>query len=272
MGTARRKLAADAGLRRLSPELRQILADAMLCTALMVANIKFQGRLTLQVCGDGPVTMLVMQSSDNGVMRGLAQWRAIPEQGDLQACFGNGQILITIDQNQIKECHQGVVELKGACLSEAISHYFAHSEQLPTHFYLFADRYRAVGLMLQKFPEQATANDDDWQRVCQLANTLTASEALSLDTQTLLYRLFNQETVRLLDTSTVSYQCNCSRERTAALVKSLEREEAEVLIAERGVVTVTCEFCQTQYAFDAVDITQLFADTHGAGDPSLIIH
>ena len=46
------------------------------------------------------------------------------------------------------------------------------------------------------------------------------------------------------------------------MLRSLGREESESLIAERGLVEVGCEFCGTQYRFDAVDVGEMFAKPH----------
>ena len=248
--------------------VQQVLGEAMAATALMSATIKFSGKLTLQVRGGGPVTMLVMQATADGALRGLAQWSDVPTATDLQGLFGAGQMLISIDSGK-GEQYQGVVALDGVYIADALGRYFENSEQLPTALYLFTSADRVAGLLLQKMPG-AAADSDDWNRVQRLAETITADEILMLDAADLLHRLFHEERVRLFDSKSLRFECSCSRERTAAMVKSLGKAEVDDIIAELGMVEVNCEFCNSQYRFDAVDTEQLFLNSSGsAGSTSL---
>ena len=240
------------------PAIRKLLGDAMAATALMSATIKFSGKLTLQVRGSGPVNLLVMQSHADGAMRGLAHWQSVPNAHSLRDFFGDdGRMLITIDPGEDGEQYQGIVELQGENLSEALGNYFSSSEQLPTTMYLFSDECRAVGLLLQKLPGDCD-DTDGWERSQQLAETATGDEALSLSAESLLHRLFHQENLRLFEGKPVRFECSCSRERTEAMIQSLGQSEADDIIKEQGSIEVICEFCNTRYVFDAVDVGAVF--------------
>lgn len=235
------------------------LGQALAAAALLSATIKIEGSLILQVQGEGPITVLVAQATHERTLRGLAHWRGeVPESGDLQDLFGEGHLAMTADAAG-GERYQGVVALEGRSLAEAIEAYFSRSEQLPTRLWLVADERRAAGLLLQRMPD-ATSAEDDWDRVLALANTLTDAELLRLPSESLLFRLFHDEKVRVLESERLSFRCGCSRERMADALRTLGRDEVELILAEQGEIHADCDFCNRTYRFDAVDVAAIFAD------------
>ncbi|NEV62127.1 Hsp33 family molecular chaperone HslO [Thiorhodococcus minor] len=240
--------------------VQEPLGQALAAVALLAATIKFEGSLILQVQSAGPIRTLVAQATNARTLRGLARWQGdVPEQGSLAERFGEGRLVLTVQRPNAKP-YQGVVPLEGADLSAAIEGYFSESEQLKTRLWLTANDQRAAGLLLQKMPNQG-AKDEDWERVEMLAGTLTAGELRDLPSEDLLYRLFNEETVRLFEPEPVSFRCGCSRSRIEDTVKMLSEEEVDSILAEQGAIEVTCEFCNREYRFDPVDTRQLFAAT-----------
>jgi molecular chaperone Hsp33 len=158
------------------------------------------------------------------------------------------------------ERYQGIVPLEGAGIGAAIEHYFAHSEQLPTRLWLAVDGARAVGLMLQRLP--GTSPDaDGWDRTVALADTVEQHELLSLPVRDLLRRLFHEEDVRLFEPDPVAFRCGCSRGKIADTLRALGPDEVDQILAEQGDIAVTCEFCNRDYRFDAVDARELFTDS-----------
>lgn len=233
--------------------LGQVLAAAI----LLSSTIKFEGALILQVEAEGPLRTVVAQATDQRTLRGLARWEGeVPDGAGLAETFGAGRLVLTASAPG-GERYQGVVPLEGASLAAALEAYFAQSEQLPTRLWLAADGRRATGLLLQRLPA-AVRDDDTWPRVEMLAGTLRDEELLQLDIEPLLYRLFHEERVRLFDAELVSFRCGCSRERIDGLLRSLGREEVDSVLAEQGVVEVTCEFCNRVYRIDSVDAAALF--------------
>lgn len=238
--------------------VQEPLGQAMAAVTLLAATIKFEGSLILQVQSEGPIHTLVAQATNARTVRGLARWQGdVPGQGSLAERFGEGRLVLTV-QRPNAEPYQGVVPLEGADLSAAIEGYFSESEQLKTRLWLTANDQRAAGLLLQKMPDEG-AKDEDWERVEMLAGTLTAGELRDLPSEDLLYRLFNEETVRLFEPEPVSFRCGCSRSRIEDTVKMLSEEEVDSILAEQGAIEVTCEFCNREYRFDPVDTRQLFA-------------
>jgi len=239
--------------------VRDQLGQALAAAVLLSATVKFQGALILQAQGEGPLHTLVAQATHRRTLRGLARWRGeAPQGGSLAELYGPGRLVLTL-QNEGAEPYQGIVGLEGSKLADALQIYFNQSEQLATRLWLAADGNRATGLFLQELPGQREAGDG-WNRLCVLADTVTERELLRLPGEELLYRLFNEEEVRLFDPEAVSFRCNCSRERIEAMLRGMGKEELEASIREQGGMDVGCEFCNRRYRFDAVDLRVLLAD------------
>jgi molecular chaperone Hsp33 len=271
--------------RRDYPEpIRALLGEMMAAAALLSANIKFDGTLVMQILGDGPVKMLVVQCNSDLTMRATA--KLAPRTGEhgnaidagatlsqLVNAAGRGRCVITLDpadKQPGQQPYQGIVPLSGAdgplaTIAEVLEHYMRHSEQLETRLWLAADEKRAVGVLLQKLPgdggiiPRAVESDSDtWLRVCHLGSTLNSGEMLSATPETLMRRLFWQENVRRFEPSPARFSCSCSREKVGGMLQMLGRDESEDILAERGHVEVHCEFCNQRSEFDAVDVAQLF--------------
>lgn len=241
------------------PAVQSQLGQALAATVLLSATIKFKGSLILQAQSAGPLQTLVAQATHHRTVRGLARWNGEVPQGTLAETHGPGRLVLTI-QTEGRDPYQGIVSLEGANLAEALQTYFSHSEQLQTRLWLVADGQRAVGLFLQELPSQQTGHEADWKRITLLASTVTAKEMLSLPSTELLYRLFNEEQVRLFEAEPISFRCGCSRERIENTLAALGRGEMETILAEEGTIEVDCEFCNRHYSFDRVDVEQLFSE------------
>ncbi len=249
------------------PQVKRVLGETLAAAALLVATLKFEGSLTMQVRGDGPISMLVVDASSERTFRGLAHWEGLVPEGSLHDLFGKGQLAITIDPKQGKR-YQGIVELAGSSLADAIVAYLERSEQLATRLWLSAGERRVAGLLLQRMPHEGgtgVTEDDEsqqaerWEHLTTLGETIRDEELLQLDAATIIRRLFHEETLRLFPAEPLKFHCSCSRERVAGALRGLGREEMASVIAERGEVEVDCEFCNNRYRFDRIDVEQLFA-------------
>ncbi|MCB1734150.1 MAG: Hsp33 family molecular chaperone HslO [Gammaproteobacteria bacterium] len=234
------------------------LGQAIAASILLSATIKYDGSLILQMEGSGPLTMLVAQATSQRTFRGLAHWNDTVEPGDLHAIHGEGRLVITLQPSGAGDRYQGIVPLTGADLAGALGAYFQQSEQLDTGLWLAANASQATGLLLQKLPDRQSDDADAWNRIAQLAATLTDSEMLQLSGEAIIHRLFHEEDVRLFEAEPVSFRCGCSRERVAQAIRGLGRSEAESILAEQGTISADCEFCNRHYAFDPVDVEALF--------------
>ena len=253
--------------------IRTVLGEAAAATALLAATIKFDGVLTLQARGKGPLRMLVVECSGRRTLRGLARWRGNLNGLTFPELVGDGTLVMTIDPGEGAERYQGIVELTGNSLSDCLQHYFDRSEQLPTRLWLGVSEQRAAGLLVQDMPGDALVEDADaWDRVCTLADTVTETELLDLPATVLLRRLFHEEQVRLFEPQQWSFSCKCSRERVAGVLRSLGREELTRILEEETAIEVACEYCSDAYTFDAVDVEQLFADAATSQLPAATRH
>ena len=252
--------------------VRDTLGEAVAATILLAATLKFDGRLTLQMQGPGPMHLLVVQATPRMAVRGVARWRGtLPSaEASLEALSGGGQVTVTVEGGDRGARYQGIVPLAGARLADCFEAYFARSEQLPTRLWLTATAERAAGLLLQRLPSGASASaeelehsaaaaGEDWNRVLHLAATLTPDELAALPAGELLRRLFHEEDVRLYEPGPVFFQCTCSRERVSGILRSLGETEVRDILTERGAVEVRCEFCNRAWQYDAVDVAGLLA-------------
>ncbi|MCY1405823.1 33 kDa chaperonin [compost metagenome] len=257
--------------------IAQLLGEMLAAVTLLSDILKYDGLLVLQARSSGPLPLLMVECSSDREIRGIARYEAeaLGEARSLRELMPDGVLTMTVDP-KVGKRYQGIVSLDGETLAECLSSYFAMSQQLPTRFWLNADGRRARGLLLQQLPADRLTDGDEraasWEHLVTLADTLTAEELLGLDNETLLYRLYHQEVVRLFDAEPLRFGCSCSRERSANALVSLGAADAAQLVEEQGgAVQIDCQFCNQRYQFDAADIAQLFAGG-GSSEPSPTRH
>lgn len=239
--------------------IRNLLGEAMAASVLLASTLKFDGAMTLQLQGSGPLSLLVVQCTSQMNLRGLARWEGGIEGLDLQGLAGGeGRMAITIEQEGKRERYQGIVPLEGKNLAECFENYFQRSEQLPTRLFLTAGEASAAGMLLQVLPGHER-DQNAWEHVTTLGATITPEELLQLDAPKILHRLYHEDDVRLFESTPVAFRCSCSRERIGGMLKSLGSAEAHDILEEQGRIEVSCEFCGKQYEFDKVDVEALFS-------------
>jgi len=253
--------------------IRNTLGETVAASLLLAATVKFEGVLSLQLQGDGPVHLLLAQCTGGLGVRGLARYResvqadegAAGGQDRIVDLIGTGNLTVTLETDDGAQRYQGIVPIAGGRLAESLQVYFENSEQLPTRLWLHADASGVSGMLLQKLPvadappgADAGAVEDAWRRVQLIGETLTPEELRTLADAEILHRLFNEDDVRLFEPAPVYFRCRCSRERVSRMLQSLGDAETHAVLAERGEVEVRCDFCNRAYVFDAVDVAQLF--------------
>lgn len=239
--------------------VRDLLGESLAAAALLVTTVKSSSSLTIQIHGDGPVNMVVVQADANRSLRGIAYWDGEVESGPLAHLVGSARLAITLDPGEGGERYQGIVALDGeGMLAKALETYFRKSEQLDTRLWLAANEERAAGMLIQSLPS-ATGDVDAWDRTVHLGSTLTDDELLELPHHELLRRLFHEEDIRMFEAQPLSFRCRCSRERIEMMLRGLGYDELQDILEAEGQVGVNCEFCNQRYEFDRVDIEQLFA-------------
>jgi molecular chaperone Hsp33 len=247
--------------------VQELLGEFMAAAALLTATLKFDGRLIMQIQGNGPVSLLVVECSSERAMRALAQWEGDIEPLPFEQLFGDGQLIITIDPLNDKERYQGVVELEGDSLAQALESYFERSEQLDTRLWLAADVEQAAGMILQRLPDKDSEDPDAWDRASHLGETITREELLRLPAKELLHRLYHEDDIRLFPRVPVSFRCSCSRGSVERVLHMMGETEVRSILTEKGRVEVDCEFCGDHYELDPIEVEQLFAVGHTTEAP-----
>lgn len=281
--------------------VRNMLGEMLAAATLMQSNIKFNGSLIMQIFGDGPVKLAVAEVQPDFGLRAMATVIGeVPPDARLSLMVNvanEGKCAITLDPKTRfpgQQPYQGVVPLfddqgeKIEKLSDVLEHYMLQSEQLDTTLVLAADGQVAAGLLIQRLPMEgagnlagslvSAANEDEigvnehFNRIAILASSLKRDELLTLDIDTILRRLFWEETLvrfePLAGETAPRFSCSCSRERVSKMLEGLGQAEVESILAERGNVEVGCEFCGAQYLFDAVDAAALFIGGTGGLPPA----
>jgi molecular chaperone Hsp33 len=268
--------------------IRKALGEAVAASVLLAATLKFEGTLSLQLQGDGPMHLLLAQCSNELGVRAVARYRETPEIDDanagLLALSGAGKLMVTLENEDLSQRYQGIVPLEGG-LAESLQSYFENSEQLPTRLWLHADDKGVSGMLLQRLSDDTVASrgglrpesevrpdfDDAWHRVQLMADTLKPTELRGLSDRQILQRLFAEDDVRIFESSPVFFRCRCSRDRVVGMLRGVGADEIRSVLQERGSVEVRCDFCNRAYQFDRVDVEQIFAGTP-PGDASTSLH
>lgn len=249
--------------------VKTLLGELLVATSLLTATLKFEGSITVQVQGDGPVSLAVINGDQNQKLRGVARWEGdIKEGGSIHDLMGKGYMVITIIPTQ-GERYQGVVGLEGDTLAECLEAYFKNSEQLRTRIWLrtgeFEGQPKAAGMLLQVMPD-GQGSESDFEHLETITETVKNEELFGSAAQDVLYRLYHQEEVKVFEPQEVSFECGCSRERSGSAVISLHPDEIEKILAEDGKVSLHCDYCGTDYDFDSIDIAALRENATKADD------
>ncbi len=270
----------SASLDLPAPVLR-MLGELVAAGVMLAGDIKYRGTLSLQILGDGPVRMAVVEISDNNRLRATAKMREGAIVTD-NACFpdmvnvsGRGQFTVVADfsdRSADDNAFRSLVPLNGKTVAETMEHYLTQSEQIETCMRLACDEKCCAGLMVQRVPvrggkqtekslehETADHNAENFNTVEVLAQTVKSEELLGLDPHETVHRLFREVDHTVFDYTAPVFSCRCSREKVLDVIKRLGEAEARSVIAERGMIEVRCEFCGSLYVVDGKDVDRLFA-------------
>lgn len=240
--------------------IRHALGELLAAGSLLSSNLKNEGTLILQVQGKGVLKMLVVEATFEHTCRATARWdeaENIPQDATLSELLGNDGVFVITLQPKEGEPWQGVVPLEGGSIADMLMNYMARSEQLQTHITLAASDDFVGGLLLQRLPEQEL-NDEAWQHLTTLAQTVTSEELLQLDAQNLLYRLYHETPPRVFPADDLEFACTCSRGKVSDMLLLLGGQEVGEAVEQEGSITVDCDFCNEKYTFDETDVNALF--------------
>ena len=241
------------------PGVQKLLGEFAAATVVISNNLKFDGKVVLQGRGDGPISLIMVECSSDGHIRGIARGALDAPDGSLRTHLAEGVLTLTIEP-EIGQRYQGIIAIQRDELADVLSDYFEQSEQLATKFWLSTRAGASAGLMLQQLPKQLVTSEearlDQWQTLCALADTMTPDELIDTETDRLLFRLFNEWDVKRFEPKCIRFSCNCSRDRSLNAIRLLPDHEITELFEEQQTVTMNCEMCGESYHFTRNDVDQ----------------
>jgi len=257
------------------PALRRVLAELLAASALLASALSFKGTLAVQLQGAGPVSFLVVECTADLGLRATAQWHAaasaLPDDAPLRALAGDpatSRLAIMLDPKDGGPIYQGIVALEGVSVATLIEHYLSTSEQIDSRLALAADATRARGMLLQRMPSAGPGDDATWRRAASRLDIAAADLLGARSVEALLAARFPDDDIRVLAPRAARFRCDCSGDRVGNALRMLGRAEIEGILAEQGMIGVTCEFCNRRYSFVAADALALFTPRGGdAGAP-----
>ncbi len=250
------------------PALKRALAELLAAATLLASTLKFKGALIVQLQGDGPVRLLVVECDAALALRATAQWNdaanTLPADASLAELAGgpeHGRLAITLDPKDGGPLYQGIVALEATSIAALVEHYLTTSEQIVSRMVIAAEDTRVRGLLLQRLPGATSDDDATWAlAAAHLDGVAPGDLMLARSAEALLRGLFPAEDLRLFRSRPARFACSCSSERVANALRMIGRIEVESILAEQGLIGVTCEFCNRSYTFVADEARALFAD------------
>jgi molecular chaperone Hsp33 len=249
------------------PEVRTLLGESVVSTLLLATGLKTTPSVSLQLQGEGPLKLLLVQCKDGQRVRGMASFKSYATGTPL---LGEGRLVINLDTGKPNGFFQGIVPLTSTKLEECLASYFAQSEQLETRLVLRADEQRVAGLLLQVLPGHGEERAvEAFETAAACAATVSVDELTHSAAEELLPKLFAGHAIRLFAARPVAHDCRCTPDRLAGVVRMLGADEVKSLLAEQGHVELTCEFCNRAFRYDD---TQVHAIMRGTPQASSTVH
>jgi len=245
-----------------------MLGEMLAAAALLATTLKFKGRLSLQAQGSGDLKWVMAECTDQGELRGLAEWNELTDFSHLKTsadalnALTDAVLFINIE-HQHGERYQGIVPLEEPTIAGCLSQYYVLSAQIPTQLTLACDLKSAAGLLVQLLPrnteeEQEHIDEDLWPRLTMLTQTLGSEELIELPAREILHRLYHEEDVRLPDAESLKFGCTCSRERCIEALKQVGQDAVTEILAADDEIKMDCQFCNTAYRFSPIQAMEIF--------------
>ncbi|HIE40359.1 MAG TPA: Hsp33 family molecular chaperone HslO [Thiomicrorhabdus sp.] len=245
--------------------IEKLLGELTVFSVIMASGMKHTGKVTLQIQGSGPVTLLVVEVTHDLKIRGVAKTNdTIQDKTTLDELLGDGQILVTLENTQTNRHFQSYVERVGQNIQEVCENFLSQSEQQPSKLWLAATHIALGGVFIQKMPDSDNLDKDGWTRIQSIATTVKQEELTELDPKTLLHRLFHEEQVTLFEAKTVQYECPQDKSRIDQMLIGLGEEEVRKLLKEQGEIVVHNEICNVHARYGQAEVDALFKQTQEA--------
>ncbi len=245
--------------RHYPPVMTKLLGELTAFSVIMATGMKHTGKITLQIQGSGPITLLVVEVTHDLKIRGVAKTNeTVAQQASLDELLGDAQILVTLENTQTNHHFQSYVERVGDTMIDAFENFLSQSEQLPSKLWLSATSDALGGVLIQKMPDTDERDSDGWNRIYHVSRTVTDKELTQLEPEALLHRLFHEEQVELFEAQPIQYECPQDKERVDAMLLSLGEEEARKLLKEQGEIVIYNEICNFHVRYGEAEINALF--------------
>ena len=256
--------------RDYAPAVKILLGEMLSATALLASTLKIKGRISLQIQASGTFKWAMAECNHRGEVRALADYEEDPhfqaaeDSSTVLKSLTNPVLFINIEP-EFGERYQGIVPLDQENLAGCLMQYYDLSAQIPTRIVLASDNNRAGGLLIQLLPrnseeEQRRVDEDLWPRLTMLTETLKTEELVTLEANEILYRLYNEEQVRLPEAEQLKFGCTCSKERCANALIQIGVAAVRETLEYQNPITMDCQFCNTQYQFTAEEALGLFGE------------
>lgn len=256
--------------RDYQPAVQVLLGEMLSAIALLASTLKIKGRVSLQIQATAQFKWAMAECNHLGEMRALADYEydaRFAEADDSSVVLSTLQnpILFINIEPEKGERYQGIVPLDKPNLAQCLMQYYDLSAQIPTHIELATTAEKSGGLLIQLLPrnseeEQKLVDEDLWPRLLMLTSTLKAEELTELSPSEILYRLYNEEQVRLPEIDQLSFGCTCSKERSANSLTQIGVEAVREILAEQNPIVMDCQFCNARYTFTAEEALGLFGE------------
>lgn len=240
--------------------LQQVIGDIMTANILLTSNLKLDGKVICQIQDNPHFGLVVSECSNDLKVRATAKFS--PESETIvsyEDYLTNGRLVVSVDSRNDGQLYQSVIAFNGDNVAEILNNYMLQSEQLKTWFLLAYTPTKTIGFMLQQLPDVHEMHGDDIERVFMLVNTLTKAELLHDDLETILFKLFNEDDVVILDKHPIDFKCTCNRGRLEQILRNLGVAELTDMIETQGNISVSCDYCNTDYKFTKDDLEGFIA-------------
>lgn len=239
--------------------IKKLLGETLLATVLLAGSLKFQGTLTLQFNGEGPIRILVASCNHDLQLRGLAKYDEQAPQHEFATAFSRGRLVITILSDNAVKPYQSIIAINGQSIAECLEYYFAQSEQLLTKFRLVTDEKQAVGMLIQQLPMKNLSLEKFTQLALDIQSINLKDESLlNLPNMELLPKIYPEEDIRLFDARSLEFKCSCNIEKMRQAIKVMGEKEAFALLSTQRILEVRCEYCNKVHEFDKLEVMNIF--------------
>lgn len=242
--------------------ITSLLGQLTAITSMLASGLKHDGKVTIQIQGAGPVNLLVVEATDQLQIKGVAKTNGeIPENASLNQLLGDGKILVTLENKVTDSIFQSYVPREADTVAKIFEEFLTQSDQLPSKLWLAANESGVGGVLIQKLPATDNIDQDGWNRIAILSDTLTDKEIITLNSESLIHSLFHEELIELFEEKNIQYHCPKDNSKIESMLLSLGKEECLKILKEQGEIVIHNEMCNFHARFNQTDIEKLFKAT-----------